>query len=173
MPKASFPIGTMRRPSASVTSRRASGMDGGEVYQNGHGIQVHGILQSEDVVLASEQERQQDGGDDDDQRQDGRTPAADLHRFPRRFRGRRPAPVTDDRLVGDFSATVATDHAADLSRNSGRTAAISTSTRPKVQTMVAPVGRSHSTESSTPSADTMDPIAQPMARRGPMFWAYS
>src|SRR5262249_55800744 len=54
-----------------------------------------------------------------------------------------------------------------------RSAAITISTRPNVQTMVAPVGRSILRERYTPSAETSVPIVQPIARRGPMFSAYS
>jgi len=49
----------------------------------------------------------------------------------------------------------------------GRRSAIRISTIPKVQTMVAPVGRSSSSERNTPSALTSVPIVQPIARRGP------
>ena len=41
-----------------------------------------------------------------------------------------------------------------------------TSTRPKVQTIVGPVGRSRITERYTPRADATVPIVQPIARRG-------
>src|SRR5207245_5895623 len=48
---------------------------------------------------------------------------------------------------------------------------ITKSTPPKVQTIVAPVGRSQSTERYTPSAETSVPIVQPIARRRPMVSA--
>ena len=46
-------------------------------------------------------------------------------------------------------------------------------TRPKVHTIVAPVGRSRRSDKYTPSAETTVPIVQPMARRRPMVSAYS
>jgi len=51
--------------------------------------------------------------------------------------------------------------------------AISDSAMPKVQTMVAPVGRSSLNESSTPSNVTRAPMLQPMARRFPIEVAKS
>jgi hypothetical protein len=53
----------------------------------------------------------------------------------------------------------------------GRTAAMMTSTTPNVHTMVAPVGRSSTSDRYTPSADTTVPIVHPMARRRPIVSA--
>jgi hypothetical protein len=47
-------------------------------------------------------------------------------------------------------------------------AAIAMSTNPNVQTIVAPVGRSNCTEKYMPSIDTMVPMTQPIASRGPI-----
>ncbi len=47
------------------------------------------------------------------------------------------------------------------------------SARPNVQTIVAPVGRSKFTEKYMPNIDTIPPITQPIASRGPMREAHS
>src|SRR5436190_10000006 len=60
-----------------------------------------------------------------------------------------------------------------LRLNTPRNAAITISTRPNVHTIVAPVGRSICSDRYTPNADTSVPIVHPIARRGPMFSAYS
>src|SRR5436190_8918694 len=101
MPNASFPIGTIRRPSASVTSRRASGMERRKVYQN---------VDAEHVELVAEEERRQGQHDEDDDGDHGPPPPADLDRFPDGIRCRGPAAVADDGLLGDFSAAVPADH---------------------------------------------------------------
>src|ERR1043166_5902292 len=51
--------------------------------------------------------------------------------------------------------------------------AISDRARPKVQTIVAPVGRSSLKESRTPRSVTRAPMLQPMARRFPIDVAKS
>ena len=55
----------------------------------------------------------------------------------------------------------------------GRTSAIAARIRPKVQTVVAPVGRSKMTEKYIPSIETTAPMTHPMARRGPIRFAQS
>src|ERR1700730_2308784 len=57
-------------------------------------------------------------------------------------------------------------------RNKWRTN-MTMSTAPKVQTMVAPVGRSSSTEKYTPRAETNVPMVHPMANRRPIRSAKS
>ena len=55
----------------------------------------------------------------------------------------------------------------------GRAAAITSSTPPKVTTIVAPVGRSRCSDSQMPSSETSVPIDQPIASRLPIVSAYS
>ena len=54
-----------------------------------------------------------------------------------------------------------------------RAIAININAMPKVQTIVAPVGRSSLNESSTPASVTSAPMLQPMARRLPIDVAKS
>src|SRR3954464_15931179 len=72
MPNASLAIGTMGRPSASVTSSRASGMSGGEVYQNARRERV--VVDKRQVqpnawVVAREEQRHERDDDKDDEHQ--------------------------------------------------------------------------------------------------------
>src|SRR3954454_9747083 len=101
MPKASFAIGTMRRPSASVTSRRASGMDRPEVYQNRRPVRGQDDLDTEDVVLVAEEQRRQQGQDQHDQWDDPAAAPPDFHRLAHRIGSPGAAAITDDGLVGD------------------------------------------------------------------------
>src|SRR5437667_10225086 len=76
-------------------------------------------------------------------------------------------------LVALGSLLAARQARAARAPKSGLAAAISASTTPNVQTMVAPVGRSSCSDRYTPSADTIVPIDQPIASRLPIESAYS
>src|SRR3954464_7711800 len=99
MPKASLAIGTMRRPSASVTSSRASGMSGGEVYQNARGerrVVDERQVQAEEMVVAREEQcHERDDDDDDEHQPQRRALAPNLRRLTQRLPGAGPAPVAD------------------------------------------------------------------------------
>src|ERR1051325_1951749 len=64
-------------------------------------------------------------------------------------------------------------YVANRGRRTTHTKAIATSATPKVQTIVAPVGRSSLNEARMPSALTSAPIVQPIARRLPIDCAKS
>src|SRR5262245_39351017 len=104
IPNASFAIGTIRRPSASVTSRRASGMDRGEVYQN---------VEAEHLELVPEDQGRQGQDQEKHDRHEAAPPRPDLDRLPHRIRRGGSAAVADDGLVGDFSAALSADHRTD------------------------------------------------------------
>src|SRR3954447_26890767 len=114
MPNRSLAIGTSRRPRASVTSRRASGMDRGEVYQNNHGVyRPGGDVQPDQVVVSRREQPHGNRGEDREhyqqQHQGGPAPP-DLDRPAHRVGGGGTAAVADDSLVGDFGSAVSTGH---------------------------------------------------------------
>src|SRR3954468_4832495 len=99
MPNASLAIGTMRRPSASVTSSRASGMSGGEVYQNARrerGVVDERHVQAQQMGVAREEQRHERDDDKDDEPQPhGRALTPNLRGLAQRLPGAGSAPIAD------------------------------------------------------------------------------
>ena len=79
---------------------------------------------------------------------------------------RRATPVADECLVGDLGPQIHT------ARGRSASAAMTIRASPNVQTMVAPVG-DQLTEKYMPNIDTITPITQPIASRGPIRSAHN